>query len=509
MPPVPKAERSRRIAAGACLAFAPAVAAHTFFTPISAVDSPWLNFGGALHPVVLHLPIGLVFAVLLRTAYGWVRRTETTEDLAWLWAATAVTATLATLSGNLLAGQGGFDTGLVARHRAAAGVFTATAWVATGFVLLRLPALASLGALAAAMISVVLTGHFGGTMVHGDPLAAAPWNRDTQRLEFLPPPGDPVEVFAQIVQPILQAKCVECHGPASRKGRLRADSLDALLSGGETGPALATGNADASLMIQMIELPPADHRHMPPRDKPQITADEHALLRWWIDQGASPRLAMARNGAPAVLRPFLVDSYRLLPDPEAEEARAAERLAQRQAEAARREALAARIARADPLVRDSFRFTAADSAELVFDSVSIRLELEDRHVRAAADLLAECAVLDFSQTRVSAGALSAIPFSESLRVLNLSQTGVDVAELANLADATRLRSLNLFATPVSPDWLDDTRNWPELETLYIAQTPLESAGFERLQRHFPQSRIILALSLPPAPDAKPQEDNDY
>jgi hypothetical protein len=38
------------------------------------------------------------------------------------------------------------------------------------------------------------------------------------------------------VQPILAASCVRCHGPAKQKGRLRLDSREGMLAGGEYGP---------------------------------------------------------------------------------------------------------------------------------------------------------------------------------------------------------------------------------------------------------------------------------
>src|SRR4051812_32314000 len=58
--------------------------------------------------------------------------------------------------------------------------------------------------------------------------------------------------FARDVRPILQARCVDCHGPAKQKGELRLDDWAAFLKGGSTGPAVVPGKAAESHLIRLV-----------------------------------------------------------------------------------------------------------------------------------------------------------------------------------------------------------------------------------------------------------------
>src|SRR5436309_2517927 len=61
-----------------------------------------------------------------------------------------------------------------------------------------------------------------------------------------------IKFFETNVRPVLANRCYECHGPEMQKGKLRVDSLAALLQGGRSGPAILAGKPDESLMIQAI-----------------------------------------------------------------------------------------------------------------------------------------------------------------------------------------------------------------------------------------------------------------
>jgi mono/diheme cytochrome c family protein len=88
--------------------------------------------------------------------------------------------------------------------------------------------------------------------------------------------------FAQHVLPVLEANCTKCHGGEHQRGGLRVDSRDAILAGGESGPVVVLGNADASELVRRILLPGDDADHMPPSQSPQPSPDQLDLLRRWV-----------------------------------------------------------------------------------------------------------------------------------------------------------------------------------------------------------------------------------
>jgi hypothetical protein len=104
--------------------------------------------------------------------------------------------------------------------------------------------------------------------------------------------------FPERVQPLLDSRCVSCHGPDKVKGALRLDSREAALKGGETGPAIVPGKPDESLLLQAV-LHSRKDLAMPPKEK--LTANDVAVLRRWILDGAPwPRPAAEISAAPAV-----------------------------------------------------------------------------------------------------------------------------------------------------------------------------------------------------------------
>ena len=91
------------------------------------------------------------------------------------------------------------------------------------------------------------------------------------------------------VLPILQARCVACHGKREQRGGLDLRTRETRVAGGDSGPALVPGKPDESLIIQKIEA-----GEMPPPDLQydyavrNATDAEVATLREWVADGAPP-----------------------------------------------------------------------------------------------------------------------------------------------------------------------------------------------------------------------------
>ncbi|HEY2894929.1 MAG TPA: c-type cytochrome domain-containing protein, partial [Pirellulales bacterium] len=90
------------------------------------------------------------------------------------------------------------------------------------------------------------------------------------------------DYFEKKVRPLLAARCHECHGPTKQKAGLRLDSRDAVLKGGDTGPAIVPGEPEQSLLVDAIRY--GETYQMPP--KSQLPADEIEVLVNWVRLGA-------------------------------------------------------------------------------------------------------------------------------------------------------------------------------------------------------------------------------
>ena len=132
-------------------------------------------------------------------------------------------------------------------------------------------------------ITLILTGHFGANLTHGEDFLLAPIeSKEIQQVAL-----EDAEVFQHVVMPIFEAKCISCHKEGKTKGELRMDDLNALKKGGESGPFLIPGDPENSTFLQKIHLPLENEEHMPPKNKTQLTEEEIELLRVWVASGAS------------------------------------------------------------------------------------------------------------------------------------------------------------------------------------------------------------------------------
>lgn len=86
--------------------------------------------------------------------------------------------------------------------------------------------------------------------------------------------------YAANVKPIFDAYCIECHGVESKKEGLDMLTYENLIAGSRHGPVLVPGDANNSLLVQLIV-----EGEMPNRG-PALTPEEMQVIIDWINQGA-------------------------------------------------------------------------------------------------------------------------------------------------------------------------------------------------------------------------------
>lgn len=108
-------------------------------------------------------------------------------------------------------------------------------------------------------------------------------------------PGQ-IEFFETKVRSLLAKRCFSCHSAKAEKLKagLYIDSREALLKGGESGPAVVTGKPDESLLIDAVRY---QSYEMPPDGK--LRDEEIASLVKWVEMGA-PWPTEQSTGRPAL-----------------------------------------------------------------------------------------------------------------------------------------------------------------------------------------------------------------
>lgn len=481
-------------------------------------QDPWLSkVIGNFHPVILHLPIGLVFLALTLEVMGWLSFGKWKPVTTMALFLAIVTSVLACITGYVdFIKLGGEDPELILHMRFAVG-FVGVLALAFFFKIWGKNANGR-GFFYALFIFVAagLMGygaHLGGEAVHG-PLFPKRVDSDTDAdvdMVVLKPVPERL-VYEDVVVPILAAKCYRCHsidedGSKNKKGGLLMDSFAGLIDGGdEEGPTIIPGDAKESPMMVRIHLPFEDEYHMPPfkKKKPenQLVDAEVEILTWWINnmpkgiEEAPEDQTLSAIGAPQTI----LDAVTSLKTPQQiEEERKAKELAIKAAEDARRKKMEALEGAYNELQKDEqlsggIKFLSQNSSDLEFSAVSLRKSMGDEHLRKLTTVNIGLVKLHLGATSVSDAAIGeVIPQLTELRKLNLSQTAVTDQTLEAIGKLENLEWLNLYGTEVTDAGLKHLENLGKLKKLYLWESKATDAGAKVLQEKLPGLEVFFGI----------------
>jgi len=119
--------------------------------------------------------------------------------------------------------------------------------------------------------------------------------------------------FSRDIRPILQKRCQGCHQPASKASDLDVTTFDAFAKGGKRGPGFVAGKPEESLTLRYIS--GAVQPRMP-LGQPELPANEVALLKEWILEGAKndDMAAPVTRRESVYLQPPVITALKFSPD---------------------------------------------------------------------------------------------------------------------------------------------------------------------------------------------------
>ena len=260
-----------------------------------------LSILGNFHILALHIPAAVLLIVPLFEFFE--RHEQATATVRRLSVFSAAGTWGAVLCGILHAHFNGFAGEAIELHLW--GGIAASAFAGLASLLLTQSFKVRLASQVVAIGVMSFAAHVGGEIKHGEGFPFKP-NKAVLAKKEVPPtpdgaPGAKRDDFAQVIAPILEAHCVECHGAKKVKGKLRMDSLEALKKGGSEGAAFVAGDLKKSLMHARVTLDPADEEFMPTEGNP-LTKDQVSALALWIEGKPIPddvaKAALAATKAP-------------------------------------------------------------------------------------------------------------------------------------------------------------------------------------------------------------------
>jgi hypothetical protein len=260
-------------------------------------------------------------------------------------------------------------------------------------------------------------------------------------------------VYMRSIHPILDAKCVACHGASKEQAGLRLDFYELLMKGGRDGAVIAPRNPDGSLLLQRVTLSPSDKHFMPAEGRTPLTPDEISAVRAWILAGASPSanslpgIVMAAQSGDLPLQP--VGDYSSL---------IAEIREMQQSTGARLVAVSAK-----------------SSDGLILRTIDVASSFDDAQLARFQRFAPFVVEVELGRTAVTDACFDTISKFTNLRALHLEGTAVTGQGLAKLSALSQLTYLNLSGTKVITAALGPLKAMPNLRHVYLFDSPAEPA----------------------------------
>lgn len=451
----------------------------------SRIELPvWLQITGRLHPLLLHVPIGIiVLAVLLLLLRAQFKSKQFVLLMTYLLLFITLSAAFTAFFGLLLAIGGDYSADTLQQHKVSGLILAWLSYVVLWFYQSSSEIIVlKHGSIVLLLGVVMFVGHTGAGLTHGENFIWEP-------LQTTEPNLDPetVSLYQLAVMPVLEKKCFSCHNEKKAKGKLIMTVADKFKQGGESGAVFIPGNPDSSRMIQFIHLPLKHDDHMPPDGKPQLTQPEIQLLQAWIKSGADFDKKLGAH-AP--------DDTLVL-------------LAMQNTSFTKVAAYTFKAASADVIEKMNTPFRTVFPLHVNSPALKAEFFVKDYfEIKALEELRQieeQLVSLSLSKMPVTDSDLNLLSRFSNLEVLNLNSTLIDGSGLGNLTACKNLKSISLSGTQVTFESLKTILTLPQLKTVYIWNTAIDAVGKAELEKAYPHITFVhnlftdestLALSKP-------------
>lgn len=432
------------------------------------------EFIGRFHPVLVHLPIGILLLAVVFYFLSYKKKFEVLRPAVNISLLLGTVAAVAScISGFLLSQSGDYDEALASKHQwfgiGVAAISVLTYYLAkknSNYIKWLMPFVALL---------IIITGHLGGSLTHGEGYLLKRFSSKAETEKIVNKPIPHVQqaiVYSDIVQPILEARCYNCHGPNKQKGKLRLDEPSFIDKGGKTGKAIVAGSTVESELIKRILLPEGNHDHMPPNAKPQLTKEQIELLNWWVASGADYHKKVSELNQPEKIKPYLTALQTGGQNPVA----ASTDIPDKQVDKAP-DSVIKRLMSLDVAVNP----VAQNSNYLAISFVTID-SITTGHLQLLKALSKQIIWLKMGNIKLTDSALSVVGSLSGLTRLYLNRTNITDKGLLYLKNLSQLQYLNLSGTNVTGNGIHNLAGLKNLKQLFLYQTTISSEGLGLLKK---------------------------
>lgn len=439
------------------------------------------KFVGRFHPVIVHLPIGIITLTLLFQLFSIPPyQTKLKPALPLMWFCGFISCFISVILGLLLYSSGEYDEDIVSWHKWSGIALTlATFLYYLSFVIKLDGAIAAYTKYLKPLLIMVifalllLSGHNGGSLTHGkgylteyapgfisNRMRESEIKTARKRIESI----YSADLFSDAILPIFESKCISCHNKNKRKGQLILASFADIMNGGKHGMEIVPGSSTASELFRRITLPADEKEAMPGEGKKPLSNDQIAIIEWWIDKQA-PQKGEVKNLHPdsamvKILERFfgIKDESQKMPIVEAPDKSVIEHLLKK---------------------NYSIRYISMDSYLLDIKSNDTIINSNDL---TQLNLIAKNVIwLDLSNGKLTDQDVPLISNCINLRKLNLSKNPISDQGAKHLTKLSKLEYLNLYETAVADSGAIRLGQMQSLRELYLWNTKVSDTLINQLR----------------------------
>jgi Leucine-rich repeat (LRR) protein len=293
----------------------------------------------------------------------------------------------------------------------------------------------------------------------------------------LPKDADSILVYADLIQPVFDLKCIACHNNDNRSGGLNLTSLDSLLVGSDNGEVLIAGNVPNSEIFKRVSMNPSDRKFMPTNGTP-LSYTEILLLKEWISHDLDTTMAISSEELSPELKSRLAISYGL----DARKKSFMEKL---------------RLPIVDEAVLEKIKNNGFTIRKLAMDLNLLDIQSKDSISLEKLAILMEVkdhiVWLDLHGSKVGEEHLTEIALLKNLVRLDLHDNPINSVEV--LAELQHLEVLNVHATKVNDSIVGAIERFPSLKVLYLWQSAISEQAVDSLRNLLPDLEVDFGFKL--------------
>jgi uncharacterized membrane protein len=425
---------------------------------------------GRAHPLFLHFPI-VLFALFI--IWIWIvpkkqfHSPELFNDISkWLLLSTAFTAAITALMGIFLSKEPSYNQDSLQWHKWSGTFISLLTFL--WYIFFEQVNRTKISLAATSLLSTIIlliAGHQGASITHGDNFLLAPVYKDQPRKKVS---FDEAVVFTDMVQPILDAKCISCHNSKKAKGELVMETQQLLLRGGKDGALWDTTDVNMSLLLQRVHLPEEEKKHMPPTGKPQLNEQELTILYNWIKRGASFKMKVNELEPTDTLRSIAENIFRSSDEEETYDFAAANEKTIQKLNTNYRAVYS--LATGSPAIAVDFFGASFFKPDQLKDLLEIKTQLVS---------------LNLDKMPVTDNDLQTIGQLTDLRKLNLSFSKITGNGLSALGKLNHLKNISLTNTAIKKEDIEKLASLKELHHIYIWNSGISVADANSIRKKYP------------------------